>query len=350
MTVAVETQVISPAAGKSGRIPALDFTKGALVLIMVLYHWLNYFYGMQGDIYRYLRFLTPSFIFITGFLISNIYLAKYGITAPQLPKRLAERGLKLLGVFLLLNLARTLLQSGADRAKIIADHSSVRSVLAIYVVGSNLGSGLDKTIAFSILLPIGYLLILSAALLFACRYYRYVFHAVWLLFAVATLTAGVIGVHSANLELLTIGLLGVLSGYLPIAKINALVRHPYFLTAAYLGYVAAITVWDVIYPLQVVGVCLSLMVLYLMGEAGGQPGRIRSSIILLGKYSLLGYIAQIAILQVLHRGLRHVSVSELVSVLAFAAAVALTFFVVAATDSARASRAGIDRLYRAVFA
>lgn len=49
-----------------GRIPALDFTKGALVLTMVLYHWLNYFVGVTGYYYRYLHFLTPSFIFITG--------------------------------------------------------------------------------------------------------------------------------------------------------------------------------------------------------------------------------------------------------------------------------------------
>jgi uncharacterized membrane protein len=28
---------------KPYRIPALDFTKGALVLIMVLYHWINHF-------------------------------------------------------------------------------------------------------------------------------------------------------------------------------------------------------------------------------------------------------------------------------------------------------------------
>src|SRR5207302_5956026 len=51
-------------ASKTHRLPALDFTKGALVLFMVLYHWLNYFVSTEGDFYRYLRFLTPSFIFI----------------------------------------------------------------------------------------------------------------------------------------------------------------------------------------------------------------------------------------------------------------------------------------------
>src|ERR1700726_2047192 len=68
-----------PNVKKQARISALDFTKGALVLIMVLYHWLNYFVASDGFFYRYLRFLTPSFIFIAGFLISNVYLSRYQV-------------------------------------------------------------------------------------------------------------------------------------------------------------------------------------------------------------------------------------------------------------------------------
>src|ERR1700728_1825387 len=94
---------------KSPRIPALDFTKGALVLIMVLYHWINYFIGPDWGYYRYLRFLTPSFIFVTGFMISNVYLAKYDPSDPRLPKRLFTRGFKLLIIFIALNLARLLI-------------------------------------------------------------------------------------------------------------------------------------------------------------------------------------------------------------------------------------------------
>src|SRR5580704_11951643 len=91
---------IAARIGKAGRISALDFTKGMLVLIMVLYHWINYFYPHDN---RYLRFLTPSFIFITGFLVSNIYLSKYGASDTRLSRRLAERALKILGVFVVLN-------------------------------------------------------------------------------------------------------------------------------------------------------------------------------------------------------------------------------------------------------
>src|SRR5215475_7529793 len=114
MSVQVSTQQMNVADGRgesraqarpgaAQRIAALDFTKGALVLIMVLYHWLNYFHGPYGDIYKYLRFLTPSFIFISGFLITNVHLSKYEITDSRLPKRLFRRGLKILAVFLALN-------------------------------------------------------------------------------------------------------------------------------------------------------------------------------------------------------------------------------------------------------
>jgi uncharacterized membrane protein len=33
------------------RDTAIDFTKGALVLFMVLYHWLNYVFGPHGKYY-----------------------------------------------------------------------------------------------------------------------------------------------------------------------------------------------------------------------------------------------------------------------------------------------------------
>src|SRR4051812_31970835 len=98
-------------SAKAGRDEALDFTKGALVLLMVLYHWINYFISREGMVYRYIRFITPSFIFITGFLISQIYLAKNDGRDARLPKRLLVRGLKLLGIFTVLNLGARLVVS-----------------------------------------------------------------------------------------------------------------------------------------------------------------------------------------------------------------------------------------------
>jgi peptidoglycan/LPS O-acetylase OafA/YrhL len=346
------TVTVAPtSSSKAQRIPALDFTKGALVLIMVLYHWLNYFIAPHADIYRYLRFLTPSFIFITGFLVSSVYLSKYGVSNPQLPRRLIERGLKILGVFVALNVIRILLLPPESQSQLLAEHSSIRSLVDIYVIGTNLGGGQGKAIAFYVLVPIGYLLILSAILLIGARYYRYFYHLVFAVSLLCVLALDSFGTSSANLQLLTIGLLGVILGYTPIDKINRFVKHPYLVGLGYLAYLYAITVWNVIYPLQIVGVCLSLVILYLLGDAAILEGRVRNVIILLGQYSLLGYIAQIAVLQLLHQGLRHTELGAGSALgVSFFAAIALTILVVDATDRGRRRVVVVNRLYKAVFA
>jgi peptidoglycan/LPS O-acetylase OafA/YrhL len=340
-----------PGSRKAQRIPALDFTKGALVLIMVLYHWLNYFVGPQADIYRYLRFLTPSFIFITGFLVSGVYLSKYSVADPRLPRRLIERGLKILGVFIGLNVVRFLLLPPVSQDQLLTEHSSIRSLEDIYVIGTNLGGGQGKAIAFYVLVPIGYLLILSALLLIGARHYRYFCHLGFAFSLMGVFVLNLYGTSSANLQLLTIGLLGVILGYIRIDKINRFVKHPYLVVLAYLAYLGAITVWNVVYPLQIVGVCLSLMIIYLLGDATALEGRARNVVILLGQYSLLGYVAQIAALQLLHQGLRRTDLGGGSALtVSFLAAIMLTILVVAATDRARRRNAAVDRLYKAVFA
>jgi len=335
---------MTEATSKAPRIPALDFTKGALVLIMVLYHWMNYFWGPQDQ--RYLRFLTPSFIFISGFIISNIYISKYGIADLQLPKRLIQRGAKILGIFFLLNVTRNFLVLGRSQKQAW----SASSLIDIYVLGSHVGGGQVKAVAFFVLVPISYLLIFSALLLPICRHFRYTFHVVCLLLLVCVVVLNLGGFSISNLELIAIGLLGVLAGYIPIDKVNAAVRHPYLLAVSYLAYLGAISLWNVIYPLQIIGVYLSLMIIYLLGQQSGKPGRVRGSIVLLGKYSLVGYIAQIAILQSLRLGLRRIDSDTVVLGLSFVLAFALTILSVELIDRTRTESTTADRIYKAVFA
>ena len=319
--VARGSHVAIATASKTDRIPALDFIKGALVLFMVLGHWIVYFPGNQMPLYKYLLFVPTSFLFMTGFMISKVYLSKFQITNPQLPRRLVIRGLKILGIFLILNVARSLLLPELYTGRVL----------------------------FNILVPISFLLLLSALLLIACRFYRYSFHAACLSFYLCILILESRGIVIANLELLAIGSLGVICGYLPIKTINAIMRHPYILVTAYLCYIIAITIWGALYPLQVFGVGLTLMLLYIVGAKKGEPGRARGHIILLGKYSLFAYIAQIAVLQLLRTGLRHIAVGAGALGLSFFAAFALTMISVEVADRLRARAAIVDRLYRAVF-
>ena len=334
---------------KAERISALDFTKGALVLIMVLYHWINYFVGVQWPYYRYLRFLTPSFIFVSGFMISNIYLSKYQATDSRLPKRLFTRGLKLLAVFLALNVARTYIAPAMGTGAVLGNFPDARTIFSVFVSG-NLQTMGGKLVSFSILVPISYLLMLSGVLILPYRFYRHTFHVVCAFFLLSIVGLGFMGVESPNLELITIGMVGVLAGFVPIGVINDFVRHPYMLGFAYLCYTIAITVWNVPFILQMVGVPLSLMVIYLAGIGGSDRGAIRSEAILLGKYSLFGYISQIAILQILAVSLRHLNFGFATLSASFVAALALTIMSVEILDRLRTKMVTIDRLYKAVFA
>lgn len=334
---------------KSQRIPALDFTKGTLVLIMVLYHWLNYFSGMAWTYYRYLRFLTPSFIFITGFMISHVYLSRYAAADPRLSKRLLSRGLKLIAIFLVLNLSRIFVIPLLGTGALVQNPLDLGNIFAVFVSG-NLPAAAGKLVSFSILVPISYLLMLSGALMLAYRLYRYTFHVVCLLLLLSILILGLTYGRSYNLEFITIGMLGVVAGFTPIEGVNDFVRHPYALAFAYLCYTIAITIWDTPFLLLTVGVFLSVTVIYLVGATGAKSGPIKSEVILLGKYSLLGYISQVAILQILSAGFRGVNPGFTRLAGSFLAAFVLTVASVELADWARARMTTVDRLYKAVFA
>lgn len=333
---------------KVSRIFAVDFTKGALVLIMVLYHWINYFIGPDWAYYRYLRFVTPSFILVTGFLISNVYLSKYEVTGWRLSRRLLTRGFKLLTLFSGLNMARIVLLPKLANAGVGVERFNLRSIVDAFAAG-NVYSVTGKSVAFYILIPIGYLLIISAGLVLPYRFFRYTFHVACIFFLTCILALGLNGLRSDNLGFVTIGFLGVLVGFVPIKKINNSISHPYMLAIAYGGYLIAITVWNVPFPLQIVGAFLSVGGIYLMGLRGDDRGRVRGHVILLGKYSLLGYIAQIAILQVLSAGLRHINLGQSALGLSFVAAFGLTVAAVEVVDRTRAKSMTFDGIYKAIF-
>ena len=335
-------------AAKPQRIPALDFTKGALVLFMVLYHWLNYFIGPEGTYYRYLRFLTPSFILITGFIISHVYLSKYSPDDPRLPKRLFIRALKLMAVFIALNVARVFIVPALGTGVLVKNPFNLANIFTIFISGNCPASG-GKLVSFFILLPISYVLLFAGALMLPYRFYRHTFYLVWFLLLVSIAILKIVGVESQNLELVTIGMLGVVIGFTPITTINRFVSHPYLLVLAYALYTVAITEWNVPYPLETIGVCLSVTAIYLVGTVELSGSRVRDTVILLGKYSLFGYISQIAILQAIEVGLGHLNLEASKLVASFVGAIALTVISVEVVDRARVGIPRVDRVYKAVF-
>jgi peptidoglycan/LPS O-acetylase OafA/YrhL len=341
-----------PSAKKQTDLPrdaAIDFTKGALVLFMVLYHWLNYFVGTQGQYYDYLKFLTPSFIFITGFMISQIQLRRYGNSGRSLSKRLFVRGLKLLALFLVLN---ALVYAALSRIQVASSFwgKSLRSFSwAAFVVGTSRGADGEKSVIFNILVPIAYLLIVSAGLVVLTRRIKYAFYCTLCMLIVAVMSIRFWNLENLYLDLLMVGVLGVVFGFAGSEQIASVISHPSILAILYCLFLAVITIWGVPLPLQIASVILTTALLYTAGSRPARPGASRRTI-LLGKYSLLGYIAQIAILQGLRRisWLSHHGVVASLGCLLFC--VLMTVTVVVAVDIARQRSKIANDLYRLVFA
>lgn len=339
-----ETQTILPkpsATKASARNVALDFTKGFLVLLMVVYHWANYFIGVEGNVYKYLRFLTPSFIFISGFIVANIYLAKYDIQDLRLPSRLAIRGLKIIAVFVGLN---------AIVGSLLPDFGS-NWQLSQMLVQRFLGTTAPgvKDAAFPVLVPIGQLLLLSAVLVFAYRFSRYVVHVICIIAFATVILLQVSNIYNMNAELIAIGLLGMVLGMIPLPKLIGIIYRPVILTAAYVLFDVAVHFWGAAYLLQVVGVCLNVAVIYLVGASRWVDNWAGRVVVLLGKYSLFGYISQIAILQILRRTITMESTSFRFAI-SFIAAMLLTIWSVQLLNVFRRKSSAVDSGYKLVFA
>jgi peptidoglycan/LPS O-acetylase OafA/YrhL len=328
--------------GKAKRIDALDFTKGILVLIMVLYHWLNYFVTGHDWIYKYLRFLPISFVFISGFLISQVYLTKYKRADLKIPKRLLVRGLKLLALVAFLNLAPRMIGSSIFRMRI--SDWTYGEFARDYFTGTH-------PIAFSVLVPIAYLLILSAGLFFIATHWESVYHIFCLALVVGCAVGEARGINSGYLQTVSIGMLGVSVGHIPIEKINALLKYGSLIFLTYAAYLVGITLLTDSYLLQIVGVGVTLLVIYWCGTRIAEERTIGRIAILLGQYSLFSYIIQIVILQILRGSLQAFTASGVViSIAAFAACVAGTILSVMALKLARSRAPIVNTMYKAVFA
>lgn len=340
MATATMHPTAPPPALKSGpRNVALDFTKGFLVLLMVLYHWFNYFVG-PSEIYKYIRFLTPSFIFISGFIVANIYFAKYDVRDLHLSARLATRGLKIIAVFVALN---------AMIGGLLLRHTAPLLQILIARLTGTVTPGV-KDAAFPVLVPIGELLLVCAALVFVYRRSRHAVHAFCLLAFATVILLRVAGIENVNAELIAIGALGLVVGMVPIAQLVATVNRPLILVIAYVVLDLAIARWGEPYTLQVLGVCINIAIIYLVGATRWVTSWSGRVVVLLGKYSLFGYIAQIAILQVLRRAMPTSTPEAWLLAISFVSAFVLTILSVMLLDAARLRSKFVDRSYKLVFA
>ena len=333
----------SPVTHKKDRDLGLDFVKGFLVVVMALYHSMNYFSNVPAEYYGYLRFVNGSFVFISGYVVAAFYAEQARTDRFAALRRLASRGFKLLCIFSALNLAVS--------AVGVTNYRNVTFGLSDYLNGVSdiYGSGQAHQIAFRILVPISYVLMVSGLYLVSKRSQA--------ILIALTLAAALLWTFFAplvaNVFFVLTGLVGLSCGLL-LMKTD-LLRHrlgrwPLIL----IGFIAIASIMNWLSGNVLaygIGVGLLLKLVYDGSALLAPDGRLYKWLVLLGKYSLVSYIAQIGFLFVLHRALRGhelAPASELA--LAFVATCVFLLAICMAIEKLRRRFRLVEGTYRLVFA
>ena len=344
MPSTVASPQVSPAnvrsAGPAARIDPLDWTKGALVLLMVVYHSINYS-AFRPLAFRFLPFLPPSFVMIAGFVVGAIYTARYDLGTWKPYMRLIIRGFKLFLLFVLLNLGFCILREHnlIDGLWEFADRA-----------GTVFLSGNGREGIFEVLLPIAYFLLLVPGLLWlrsrAAGAIPFCGLALFVLCAVLEK----MGVYSKNLTLLSAGVIGMTLGFVPIEAVDRFARKWMWVLPLYLLYQLCRWFLGDTYPVEMFGAAASVLLLYACAlhlDMSAWAGR---QLVLLGRYSLLGYLAQIALLQaiVVVVGGKPQHWAGVIAVGVFTTI--LLFLTVKLVNSLRRRNRPLDMIYQFVFA
>jgi hypothetical protein len=146
---------------------------------MVAYHTLNYFLYGDHIAYAYVSFVAQAFIFYSGFMCGTIYFQKFFDNKKAIYKRLTTRGLKLIVLFFILNLMiHALLQKNVHTNQDLGLGLFFNNFFSVFLTGD------DRIARFAILLPIGYVLLISAPL-FNLHKFKYALYALLLAFLIA---------------------------------------------------------------------------------------------------------------------------------------------------------------------
>ena len=328
----------------NSRIAALDFTKGVLVVLMVVYHVLNYLdYGAIP--HTYLGFVPASFLVITGFLVSQVYAARARTDFKNAAQRLAIRAAKLLLIFTVLNVGARLVWSRNRYGTELNVAAFFRDWVGVYLTGDAPG------VAFDVLVPIGYTLVVSIWLLKVGASKRVVVNLLaWgLVLACAVLEMRGFSVNTLNF--MAAGMLGVSLG---ASRVEALER---FATSAPVvalvgsAYVGILLLGMDSYLVQIFTTVAWLAIFFWMGRVLASDQWWFEQICLLGRYSLIGYIVQILYLQGTKGLILMAPQQGLVTVALLTLVISLaTWGTIFAVEEARRRSRLIDRAYRVAFA
>jgi hypothetical protein len=272
----------------------LDLVKGALVVIMVVYHAMNIFSTAGPDEYAYVRFVSGSFILMSGYIVARFNEARFNADWRSTSRRLIVRGLKLLILFTLLNLLVTLTGIGNPDKVQLGIQGYMGTLFEIYVAGK------PRYASFQILLPIAYLLVAAPAVLMLGRLSKWLFLAS---FATA-FAVSLLGIESVNLDFAVLGVIGLSGGILTKSVDKPLaMAGVWSIAVSLLATVMMMKYLNANLATYALGTIVILKLLYELSKTVGPATAPAGALILLGRYSLVCYIAQIIFMQALSRGL-----------------------------------------------
>lgn len=328
---------MKPTEPKRARDEALDWVKGALVVLMVVYHSLNYSPYTQVA-FANIAFLPPSFIFLAGFLLTSSYLARYDLKDWRLHQRLVMRGAKLILFFTALNVGLYYIAYGPSAVGQFSEN-----LHAMYLTAGG------RVASFFILTAIGYLLLLAPVLLVFGSLNRWLLPALALSLLIFCLVMEWQGSVTYHLGMITAGIVGAAFGLLPLERVTGFARKWFVVAPLYCLYRAGSYFIGDPYGMQLTGVVTALLVLYSLALMLPVKTQLYRHVVLMGRYSLFGYIAQLGIIQVIVRifGPFETPLAVLIlTVVTLAATWALTLI----THWLRAKARFVDVTYKAAFA
>jgi hypothetical protein len=242
----------------------------------------------------------------------------------------------------------------------VTNYRQVTFGLADYLnqLGRTYGSGDAPQIAFRILVPIAYVLMLSGLFLLSAGWQKLL---IALTFSAALLHSAVASSLPPNVFFLLTGLMGLALGLTlqwwlktPTFEVLAIRPRALAVMVSGVGFVALASVMNTLSSNVLaysVGLGLMLALVYGVAKGCNPNAALYRATVLLGSYSLVAYVGQIGYLFLLHRALRGAGLAPaLALVLAFISTCVFLWVGCKFLEALRHRSRLVEQTYRMVFA
>lgn len=332
---------------QSARDSGFDFVKGALVALMIVYHVMSIMSTAGPGDFRYIRFISGSFIFVSGYILARFVEPGFARDPASASRKLLVRGFKILLIFTVLNLLIHATGVGNVNKLQLGPGGYWAHAGAIYLLGDG------RLSSFLILLPIAYLLMAAPAFLKLASYKRPLMPMLMLLVCVVLAAIPAVTARSAVLEFVLVGVIGLCAGLSTGSRKLPSFSGPWRRPLAFVALLASVWITGQTndnVATYTFGIALVLASLYEVALASDAAAVLSRRMVLLGRYSLASYIGQIVLIQLLFRLFGQIQRPMGLAIVMFCAITAIALVASCLLlDHLRSRSTAVDRAYRLVF-